>query len=198
MWAWLNGPGRVFREPKEGSTNYLGAYDKSGRLIRERDSTENEKDGDGTATKNASESEKETTEDLRPFPLNPYFRSQPVLSEELKDKIYKSVAVEGKSIREVSQYLHVEMRRIAAVVRLKTIELEWTKQVRLFLVALLRTHPYLQTFQMMRQPKNRLVLKTIYMVTKYSMRASLISFHFPLPLSPQLPCRPPSDASRRY
>ena len=34
MFNWLNGPGAAFRNPLPGSTNYLNAYDPSGRLIR--------------------------------------------------------------------------------------------------------------------------------------------------------------------
>ncbi|KAB8556598.1 hypothetical protein FH972_025635 [Carpinus fangiana] len=137
MWSWLNGAGGVFRQPREGSTNYLGAYDRFGRLIRQRDDEgakdkENKKEGEASDGEKkadvAAEKEAETLEDLRPFPLNPYFRSQSVLSEQLKDEIYKRVVVQKKTIREVSQALHVEMRRIAAVIRLKTVEQEWHKE----------------------------------------------------------------------
>lgn len=72
---------------------------------------------------------KENTEDLIPFPLNRQFRSQHVLSEELKDEIYERVMVEGKSVRTVSATLGVEMSRVGAVVRLKAVEKEWEKQV---------------------------------------------------------------------
>ena len=72
---------------------------------------------------------KETAEDLMPFPLNKTFRSQAVLSEELKDAIWKRVMEDGKSVRDVSAVFGVEMRRVAAVVRLKAVEKEWEKQV---------------------------------------------------------------------
>ena len=72
---------------------------------------------------------KETREDLMPFPMNREFRSQSVLSEQLKDAIYKKVTEQGKSVRDVSATLGVEMRRVAAVVRLKALEKEWEEQV---------------------------------------------------------------------
>ena len=72
---------------------------------------------------------KEEAEDLMPFPMNRQFRSQPVLSEGLKDEIYKRVMVEGQDIRTVSATLNIEMRRVGAVVRLKALEVEWVKQV---------------------------------------------------------------------
>lgn len=72
---------------------------------------------------------KENTEDLMPFPMNRQFRSQHVLSEELKDAIYERVMVDGKSVRDVSASLGVEMNRVGAVVRLKAVEKEWEKQV---------------------------------------------------------------------
>ena len=72
---------------------------------------------------------KETAPDLMPFPMNPKFRSQPVLSEELKDEIYKRVMEEKKSVRDVSAALGVEMRRVGAVVRLKAVEKQWEQEV---------------------------------------------------------------------
>ena len=72
---------------------------------------------------------KETAEDLMPFPMNRQFRSQAVLSEELKNAIYERVVVQGKSVRNVSAALGVEMRRVGAVVRLKAVEKEWEIKV---------------------------------------------------------------------
>ena len=66
--------------------------------------------------------------DLMPFPLNPMYRSQRVLSEELRDEIYKRIT-DGNSVRDVSAALGVEMRRVAAVVRLKAVEKQWEKEV---------------------------------------------------------------------
>ena len=73
---------------------------------------------------------KETLDDLVPFPMNRQFRSQAVLSEELKDEIYHRVVTLGKGVKPVSAELGVEMSRIGAVVRLKSVEKEWVKQVR--------------------------------------------------------------------
>lgn len=161
MYRWLNGPGAVFRHPLPGSTNYLSAYDRDGRLHRakgnslgtnEQDSEENQdkvrkdeevdEDGDIVPKQTPESKEarieerkegrrlpKEDTEDLMPFPINRQFRSQPVLSEELKDAIYGGVMVEGQSVRYVSAKLGVEMNRVGAVVRLKAVEKEWEKQV---------------------------------------------------------------------
>lgn len=148
MWSWLNGPGAAFRSPLAGSTNYLGAYDKAGRLIRALDqpparaAAQQEGAGDaGTAAESQQQQASrvqgsgpppETLEDLRPFPLNPFFRSEAVLSEPLKNEIYKRVVAQGQTVREVSMALHVEMSRVAAVVRLKTVEQEWLRQASSF------------------------------------------------------------------
>lgn len=161
MFRWLNGPGRVFRHPLPGSTNYLNAYDRNGNLIRAKDRSpgkigqrkeededetneDEEVDDDGEIvpkkpqkvkeaiikeTKDGPGLPKEKTEDLMPFPMNRQFRSQHVLSEELKDSIYERVMVQGQSVRTVSAALGVEMSRVGAVVRLKAVEKEWEKQV---------------------------------------------------------------------
>ena len=136
----------MFRNPLPGSTNYLNAYDASGRLIRLSDARESQdKDGgEGSSTipgdvgdaqdggKNFASGRpipRETADDLMPFPLNKEFRSQPVLSEELKDEIYRRVGVEGKSVKVVSAEMGVEMSRVGAVVRLKSVEKEWVQAV---------------------------------------------------------------------
>ena len=166
MFRWLNGPGSAFRNALPGSTNYLNAYDRYGRLVRvkdrsprqlnrekedkkdeeeEEDKEADEVDEDGailpartkkvqgaraTNTKDGPPLPKESAEDLMPFPMNRQFRSQSVLSEELKDAIYERVMEQGSSVRNVSAALGVEMNRVAAVVRLKAVEKQWEKEVR--------------------------------------------------------------------
>lgn len=106
---------------------------------------------------------KETAEDLMPFPLNRQFRSQAVLSEELKDAIFKMVMEDGKSVRDASAALGVEMRRVAAVVRLKAVEKDWETKVRQSLLVS-STCIEFTTISMMRT-NIRLVLKTSTLVT---------------------------------
>ncbi|KAI9850660.1 MAG: hypothetical protein M1838_005305 [Thelocarpon superellum] len=60
MYAWLNGPGAVFRNPLPGSTNYLGAYDKFGRLQRAQQPADGESSDGGSKMATASAS---TTEE---------------------------------------------------------------------------------------------------------------------------------------
>ena len=151
MFRWLNGPGAVFRDPLPGSTNYLNAYDPQGNLIRARAAPKST-NGDGSKSTGEEGSldrpdavlgrsqldqniasgkpiPRETADDLMPFPLNRQFRSQPVLSEELRDEIYRRIDQEKKSVRTVSAELGVEMQRVGAVFRLKTIENQWVQEV---------------------------------------------------------------------
>lgn len=65
----------------------------------------------------------------QPFPLNPAFRSQPVLSEALREEIWKQIIVDGKSVKEVSARFSVDMRRVSAVVRLMEVERDWKLKV---------------------------------------------------------------------
>jgi hypothetical protein len=149
MFSWLNGPGRVFREALPGSTNYLGAYDRSGNLMRLREGPEeNEqenkvdlsklndeekakynKEKEAKAAEDRNKIPRERASDLRPYPLNNDFRSQAVLSEELRQEIYKKIVVEKVDLSTVSALYGVDMRRVAAVVRLKTIENNWVVEV---------------------------------------------------------------------
>lgn len=148
MFRWLEGPGSAFRDPLPGSTNYLNAYDASGNLIRASEARSARREDAGVSPaavpgedetagslgeKNiAGERDlpKEGPQDLMPFPLNREFRSQAVLSEELREEVWRRVVQEGKSVKVVSAELGVEMNRVGAVVRLKSVEKEWIKQVR--------------------------------------------------------------------
>lgn len=64
-----------------------------------------------------------------PFPNNPYFKSQPVLSEGSREIIYQDVMENGLPIKAVSAKYNVDVRRVAAVIRLKEIEKRWIKEV---------------------------------------------------------------------
>lgn len=176
MWEWLNGPGKVFRDPLPSSTNYMSAYDKYGNLSRlervnnsdrrgqaiadapevidvapveqeEAIQEEERKQGldEATIAKNvktrAKQREdkvemearggmvKERLNDMRPFPLNENFRSERVLSEELREEVYAKVVGAGVDISTVSAAFGIDLRRVAAVVRLKTIEKSWEAEV---------------------------------------------------------------------
>ncbi|KAK4502353.1 hypothetical protein PRZ48_005778 [Zasmidium cellare] len=166
MQAWLNGPGKVFREPLPGSTNYMAAYDKQGKLLRtKRNQGEEGPEEDAVPLEKEPEIRKQEEEDgldeqemqkryeqrefirqrkaerdargglprerpfdMRPYPLNQNFRSQPVLSEDLREVIYQQVAVNGVDVSTVSAAFSVDTRRVAAVVRLKTIEKQWIEE----------------------------------------------------------------------
>lgn len=109
FFEWLNGPGAVFTQlPHPGKTNYLGAYDvKTG---------EPKEDRSGRSAQ-------------LPFPLNSAFPSTPVVSDELANEVYYRVVEAGKSVRMVSAELNVSLQRVAAIVRLKTIEARWENDV---------------------------------------------------------------------
>ncbi|KAF2438411.1 hypothetical protein P171DRAFT_436902 [Karstenula rhodostoma CBS 690.94] len=193
FYAWLNGPGRALKQPLPGSTNYLGAYDKFGNLVRGtlpektpdkpkpkegEAATQGGAEGEAAAAVEGQESadeleaavrehEKaeraskkdsdqtlppETLEDLRPFPLNKFFRSQPVLSEELREAIYQFVVKEGKTVPLASITFGVSNERVGAVVRLKQMEKQWIAQGKTLampyskaVLEMLPTTPYVDT-----------------------------------------------------
>lgn len=68
----------------------------------------------------------------QPFPLNPLFRSQPVLSEGARNLIFEKVTQKGEALKAVAAELGVDVRRVAAVVRLKAVEAQWTADVSVF------------------------------------------------------------------
>ncbi len=148
MFAWLNGAGAPFREPVPNSTNYLSAYDlRTGKRHGEK-KTQRPVGGDGRgpetsqspdsrALEEAAQDDskgiawrgRQSKKDLMPFPLNPHFVSQSVLSEELRLEVWKRVQVDKKSVRQVSVELGIEMRRVGAVVRLVEVEKKMKAEV---------------------------------------------------------------------
>lgn len=93
MFSWLNTRGLTFREHVERDTNYLTDYDDTGLRVVEEDTREREGErvegqeferGKGTPQ----------SKQPRPFPLNQHFISHPILSEELREEIWRRVTAE--------------------------------------------------------------------------------------------------------
>ncbi|KAL4903963.1 hypothetical protein BDW74DRAFT_155735 [Aspergillus multicolor] len=103
MFAWLNSEGAAFKEHTPGQSNYMSDVKARKKDPEHRDTN-------------------------RPFPLNPAFISEPVLSEELRNEIYERVVVKKKSVRLVSHDMGVDMRRVAAVCRLVALERRMREQ----------------------------------------------------------------------
>jgi hypothetical protein len=68
----------------------------------------------------------------QPFQSNPHFISEPVLSDEAREQIWKEVVVDGEAMKLISVRYGVDVRRIAAIVRLKEVEKRWVKDVSVF------------------------------------------------------------------
>ncbi|KAJ5182828.1 hypothetical protein N7492_000444 [Penicillium capsulatum] len=95
MFEWLNTQGATLKHHIPGETNYLPSFGRG------------EADHDDAP---------------RPFPNNRNFISQSVLSEDLRNEVYKRVIEQKKSLRAVSVELGIDMKRIGAVVRLVELE----------------------------------------------------------------------------
>ena len=70
-----------------------------------------------------------TGSQYKPFPSNPLYISEPVLSEDSREEIWRKVVQQGEAIKSVSANFGVDMRRVAAVVRLKEVEKAWERDV---------------------------------------------------------------------
>ncbi|KAJ5775381.1 uncharacterized protein N7511_000392 [Penicillium nucicola] len=93
MFEWLSTAGAGLKNHVPGQTNYLSRSKATG-----------------------------SDEANRPFPNNPNFISESILSEELREEIYKRVVTKKQSLRALSVELGIDMKRIAAVVRLVELE----------------------------------------------------------------------------
>jgi len=77
---------------------------------------------------------------LQPFATNPYFLSMPVLSWAARERIWENVMKAGLPLKAVSARYSVDVRRVAAVVRLKEMEKRMEENVS-FLLSLLIIFP---------------------------------------------------------
>ncbi|KAI1632421.1 eukaryotic mitochondrial regulator protein-domain-containing protein [Biscogniauxia mediterranea] len=94
--AWIAGPGASFKNHTPNSgPNYLKSLSP------------------GTAP------------GLHPFPINPSFRSHPVLDENAREMVWNKVMQEGEPIKAVSAEFGIDINRVAAIVRLKEVEKDW-------------------------------------------------------------------------
>lgn len=66
---------------------------------------------------------------LQPFPGNTHCRTNYVISEDLRLKIYNEIQIEGLSTQEVSQNYGLKIPRVEAIVKLVEIEQKWEKNV---------------------------------------------------------------------
>lgn len=66
---------------------------------------------------------------LQPFPSNPNCRTNSVVDEDLKMKIFNDIQIEGLSTQHVSQNYGLKVTRIEAIVKLMNIEQKWEKNV---------------------------------------------------------------------
>lgn len=65
----------------------------------------------------------------QPFPINPAFRSSHVLDDKSRELVWKRVMQDGEAIKSVSAEFGVDIRRVAAIVRLKEVEKDWIAKV---------------------------------------------------------------------
>lgn len=97
--AWEKAEGRVYRVGTPGQPVYL-------------------------ATRGGNETSK-----TYPFPLNPQFKSTPVLDEKARELVWEKIMRDGEPIKAVSAELGIDIRRVAAIVRLKEVEKDWIAKV---------------------------------------------------------------------
>jgi Eukaryotic mitochondrial regulator protein len=147
MLQWIETEAQSLKRPNPiGGPNYLQRIKRKGRNLGEDNkrstaSVDAENEGgsplEDTAVTNAdsylrklnSSSGLRLKRKLRPFDLNPYFVSMPVLSEMLREQIYKYVVDDGHSVKEASEHFLVSNERVGAVVRMKQIERNWVQAV---------------------------------------------------------------------
>ncbi|KAI0162243.1 eukaryotic mitochondrial regulator protein-domain-containing protein [Xylariaceae sp. FL1272] len=60
-----------------------------------------------------------------PFPINKHFVSHPVLDDAARELVWEKIMRRGETIKSVSAEYGIDIRRVAAIVRLKEVEKDW-------------------------------------------------------------------------
>ncbi len=64
-----------------------------------------------------------------PFPNNPLFRSEKVVNDPTRRLIYQRATQEGQALKAIAAEMGLDVRRVAAIVRLKEAQKQWTNSV---------------------------------------------------------------------
>lgn len=80
----------------------------------------------------------EASQKRQPFVNNPEFIAHPVLSVEARELIWHDVMVSGLPLKAVSVRRNVDLPRVAAVIRMMSIEKQMQKKVSIFFFSLLK------------------------------------------------------------
>ncbi|KAJ6782966.1 hypothetical protein PWT90_10181 [Aphanocladium album] len=59
------------------------------------------------------------------FPNNPLFRSEPVVNDSTRNLIYDRATKEGQALKAIAAEMGLDVRRVAAIVRLKEAQKQW-------------------------------------------------------------------------
>lgn len=84
-----------------------------------------------------------------PFPINTHFKSETVLSEGVRKRIWRRVMLRGESLKAVSADMTIDVRRVAAVVRLKELEKQQMKEAQRNKAPVQLTLPYARAIMSM-------------------------------------------------
>lgn len=106
-----------------------------------------------------------------PFPNNPLFRSEKVVNDPTRRLIYQRATQEGQALKAIAAEMGLDVRRVAAIVRLKEAQKQWTNSVSFYNFCLCFLHQHLHdeiTFY-----KFSISLEDIKMVTLLRLTAAL-------------------------
>lgn len=83
----------------------------------------------------------EYVETSNPFINNPSFKVARVLNERARELVWQKVIRDGETIKGVAAEYGIDIRRVAAVIRLKEVEKDWEKKVCVQAVCLALSFP---------------------------------------------------------
>lgn len=124
---------KYFKVPSDHVPNYIKPDLEKGQSLQHPISGENvvlKYDGTfGEAPENRRLQQVPERRLLQPFPGNPYCRTNFIIDDDLRMKIYNDIQNEGLSTQQVSQNYGLKITRVEAIVKLMDIQQRWAKRV---------------------------------------------------------------------
>ncbi|QLL33563.1 hypothetical protein HG536_0E04740 [Torulaspora globosa] len=124
---------KYFEVPKNHVPNYIKPDLERGQSLQNPITGENvvlKYDGTyGEAPENRRLQQISEKRVLQPFPNNSHCRTNSIISDDLKMRIYNDIEVEGHTTQQVSQNYGLKVPRVEAILKLAEIEQKWAKRV---------------------------------------------------------------------
>ncbi|CAG8582008.1 14394_t:CDS:2 [Acaulospora colombiana] len=116
-----------FQRPLGTCSHYFYHSTSQAFTVRETSNPSTTKVYEKNENDKAKETDSSDSVTTQPFPMNPYFKAQPPLSDNFKEMVW-SMFVQGNNTREIGTKMGISLKRVEAILKLKKLERDMIAQ----------------------------------------------------------------------